>query len=226
PAVTVLCYCLAAATGAHLLGGAPKEMAVSGAIGLVLGALAVLSGRYANVGRVLEPVAAFVASALSVIGTRLVGHYSPELTTLASLVFLLPGLTLTLAMTELATRNLVSGTSRLTWAAVVFLLLAFGVALGHRIDLILPPAPAAVALPCLPDWTLVPTLVVITLALAVLFRARLSEGRGSSARARSPMAARAWERSCSVPSWEPSSARCCSAPAATSSRGCGRSLRS
>ena len=45
----------------------------------------------------------------------------------------MPGLTLTAAMTELATRHLASGTARLSGAFITFLAIAFGVALGNRI---------------------------------------------------------------------------------------------
>jgi len=96
-------------------------------------------------------------------------------TTLAALVFLLPGLVLTIALTELATRNLISGTGRFTWAFLLFLQLGFGVALGRRVDLLLPAGPGAVPPMVLPTWATFPALVVITLTLAVLFKARLKD---------------------------------------------------
>ncbi|MBI5549088.1 MAG: threonine/serine exporter family protein [Deltaproteobacteria bacterium] len=175
PLITVACYGLSAAAGADLFGGGLKEVAVSFGIGLVIGVLALLAGKIPGLARGFEPTGAFIASAASVVLTRVLGHFSTEVTTLAALVYLLPGLTLTLAMTELATRNLMSGTSRMTGAAMVFLQLAFGVALGRRVDVLLPKAPPVVELIQLPAWTTVPTLIVITLSLAVLFRARLRD---------------------------------------------------
>ena len=130
PWVTVGCNGLVAAAGAQLFGGGLKEIGVSLGIGLLLGALALAAGRLPSLARGYETIAAFIAAAISVALTRLLGHFSSEVTTLASLVFLLPGLTLTVAMIELATKNLISGTSRFMGALLVFLQLAFGVALA------------------------------------------------------------------------------------------------
>ena len=57
---------------------------------------------------------------------------TPSIVTIAALIAMLPGMTLTNAMTELATRNLVSGTARMMSALIVLLELALGVALGER----------------------------------------------------------------------------------------------
>lgn len=176
PAVSILCYGLASAAGAQLFGGGLTEVLVSLFIGLVVGALAVAALRSPGIARGFEPLSAFLAAALSVAGVHVLGSFSTEITTLAALVFLLPGLTLTVAMIELATRNLISGTSRFTGAMLVLMQLGFGVALGRHVDKLLPAAPPPLPILPLPAWTTVPTLVVITLALAVLFRARLRDG--------------------------------------------------
>lgn len=168
----VACFSLSSAAAAQLYGGGAKELAVSGAVGLLLGLLEAAASRLPGLERGFEPIAAFAASAVSVALTRLIGHFSTEVTTLSALVYLLPGLALTLAMIELSTRNLISGTSRFSGALTVFLLLGFGVALGRRIDVVLPQAPPSVPMAPLPAWTIVPALLVLTLALAVLFRAR------------------------------------------------------
>lgn len=168
----VACFALASAAAAQLYGGGLKEVAVSGGLGLVLGLLEALGSKVATVERGFEPISAFVASAVAVALTRAAGHFSTEVATLAALVYLLPGLALTQAMMELSTRNLIAGTSRFSGAMMVFLMLGFGVALGRRVDVVLPPAPPAVPIAALPAWSIVPGLLVVTLALAVLFRAR------------------------------------------------------
>jgi uncharacterized membrane protein YjjB (DUF3815 family) len=61
--------------------------------------------------------------------------------TLAGVVTLLPGLGLTTALTELATRNLASGTARFSGAAVTLLGIGFGVGLGTHAASLLPPTP-------------------------------------------------------------------------------------
>ncbi len=172
--VTLLCWGLASATAALFFGGGLNEALVSAALGLMLGVFATGAEKWPGVARLFEPVAAFGAALLSVIGTRFIGGYSAEVATLATLVFLLPGLMLVMSVTELSTRHLISGTTRLTTAALIFLQLAFGVALGSRIEILLPPA-TPYAITELPGWTMAPTLVLITIALAVLFRARMRD---------------------------------------------------
>jgi uncharacterized membrane protein YjjB (DUF3815 family) len=85
---------------------------------------------------------------------------------------LVPGLTLTTAMTEISTRHLVSGTARLTGAFVLFLTIGFGVALGGRVVEALAGPVVPVAPASLPAWTLLPALVAAPASFTVLFRAR------------------------------------------------------
>jgi uncharacterized membrane protein YjjP (DUF1212 family) len=171
PAVTVVSYALAAASAAQLFGGQLEEIGVSGILGFVLGLLTVVAERRQGLARAFEPIAAFVASALSMLGTWLFGGYATEVTTLAPLIYLLPGLTLMVAMTELATRHLVSGTTRLMSALLVFMQFGFGVALGQQLGRLLP-APVPIVSTPMPGWTDVPMALLTTLSLAVLFKAR------------------------------------------------------
>jgi uncharacterized membrane protein YjjP (DUF1212 family) len=171
--VTMLCFGLAAGAGARLFGGGLAEVIGAGLLGLPVGALAGTARRYLPLSRVLEPAAAFVVSLLAVALSRLGAPLSVEVTTLAALFMLLPGLTLTVALTELATRHLISGTARLTSAALVFVSLAFGVALGGRVGaLVLPASVPPVTLTPLPEWTVFLALLAATLSLVVLFVAR------------------------------------------------------
>lgn len=171
-ALTVLCWMLAAAGGARLFGGGVREMAVAGVSSLFIGLLDVVTKQNASASRVLEPVAAVLASAFAVAAASLLGPLSVKVATLAGLIVLLPGYTLTVAINELATRNLISGTSRLTGAALVFLELGFGVALGGRLAQVLPVARVGPTPPALPQWTELLAIAVMTFAMSVLFRAR------------------------------------------------------
>jgi len=170
--VTTLAFGLASAAASRFLGGGLREIVVSCGIGLVIGVLALASGKLSQLGRVFEPVAAFAASLLAALVGHWVGPYSVYNATLAGLIVLVPGFTLTVAMTELSTRHLVSGTARLTGAFVLFLTIAFGVALGSKIasELVGPPLIAEV-IP-LPGWTEIVALVSAPLAFTVLLRAQ------------------------------------------------------
>ncbi|MFP2932509.1 threonine/serine exporter family protein, partial [Pyxidicoccus sp. 3LG] len=110
--------------------------------------------------------------ALAVLAASVLGPLSVKVATVAGLIVLLPGLSLTVAINELATRHLISGTSRLTGAVLVFLQLGFGVALGSRLAMLLPPPLPIPLPPALPAWTQAVALALAPVSLGVLFRAR------------------------------------------------------
>ncbi|WP_324289950.1 threonine/serine ThrE exporter family protein [Pyxidicoccus sp. MSG2] len=172
PGLQLLCWALAGGTAGRLFGGGLREVCVAALSSLVIGTLGELARRRPTTTFVLEPVAAILSSAFAVLAASLVGPLSVQVATVAGLIVLLPGLSLTVAINELATRHLISGTSRLTAAALVFLQLGFGVALGSRLALLLPPPTLAPLPPALPAWTQLLALVLSPVAVGVLFRAR------------------------------------------------------
>jgi uncharacterized membrane protein YjjB (DUF3815 family) len=88
---------------------------------------------------------------------------------------LVPGLTVTLSLAEIASRHLVSGTARLTGAVGLFLTIGFGVALGTRaIEMALGPVPMLTPQP-LPLAMLGPGLLLASAAFTILFRAHPRE---------------------------------------------------
>ncbi len=171
-ALLLLCWALAASGGARLFGGGPREMGVAAVISLLIGGLDLWTRRKPSTVWVLEPVAAVLSSALAVVAASLLGPLSVQIVTLAGLIVLLPGLSLTVAINELATRNLISGTSRLMGAALVFLELGFGVALGTRLTELFPLPAKLGPVPALPGWTEPLSLVLMLFAVSILFRAR------------------------------------------------------
>ncbi len=172
PLLSVACFGLSAAAVARFLGGGGREILAAAAIGLQTGALAQLAARRPAVARVFEWVAALAASLAALLWAALAGPMAPAVAALAGLIVLIPGLSLTVALTELATRNLVSGTARLAGAAMTFLAIGFGFALGARLAPLVGAAAVAVPLAPLPGWTEWLALVLSPFALAVLFRAR------------------------------------------------------
>jgi uncharacterized membrane protein YjjP (DUF1212 family) len=169
--LSVLCFGLASACAARFFGGGWREVSVSCAVGLLLGLLALIFSRDRNRVWVYEPVAATLASLLAVLASAVLAPLSVYTVTLAGLIVLIPGLTLTIAIIELATRNLSSGTSRLSAAASLFLMIGFGVALGQHLGrLVLGSFAEATPLP-LPGWTEAAALALAPLGFTVLFRA-------------------------------------------------------
>lgn len=169
PLEEVAAYGLASGSAALLLGGGLAEGAAAGAVGTALGTLSRATAPLPAVARVYELLAAFVAAAAA----ALIAHHFPVsagMATLAGLIVLVPGLTLTVALNEIAMRHLSSGTARLTGAAVVFLEIIFGVAVAQQLTSGLEPLLHEPAHP-LPAWARPFALLLTVPALMVLFRA-------------------------------------------------------
>jgi uncharacterized membrane protein YjjP (DUF1212 family) len=96
---------------------------------------------------------------------------SPSIIVVAALSILLPGMSLTVAMTELATRNLMSGTARLMSAVIVLLELVVGVALGERAASALVQIHRAIPVP-LPEWTRWIALAASAVGVAIIVQAQ------------------------------------------------------
>ena len=161
---------ITAASLAVFFGGGVEDIAGAGAIGLVLGLLTQYLQRSIDQARVLELVAAAFAAFAASVGSSFWPAIDPSLVTVASLIILLPGMSLTIAMTELATRNLMSGTARLVAAIMVLLELVVGVALGEQLAHTLVHVQGNAPMP-LPEWTRWLALATSSIGVAVVVQA-------------------------------------------------------
>ena len=171
PAMTTLAHGASSAAFVVFFGGGARDVAVAGALGLMIGALSLVLARSTAQARLFELVGAFVAAFAGGLAAAWIDGVSGPIVTLAALLLLLPGLSLTVAMTELATRNLISGTARLMAAIIVLLELALGVAVGDAAARALVDLPAAGAPVSLPPWAEWVAVVGAALAMVVVVRA-------------------------------------------------------
>ena len=126
-------YALAGIALTPVLGGGWREASAAALVGLVVGAIALSTSRTARTEPMVAPIAAVAASFCAALLVRLGVDASADVITLAALVTLLPGMTLTIGMRELATEHLQSGVANTASALVQLFGLAFGVAIGHSI---------------------------------------------------------------------------------------------
>lgn len=170
PTMTTLAHGASSAAFVVFFGGGGRDIAVAGVLGLMIGALSLVLARSTAQARLFELVGAFVASFAGGLAAAWIDGVSWSVVTLAAMLVLLPGLSLTVAMTELATRNLISGTARLIAAIIVLLELALGVAVGEAAAKALVDIPATVpaALPAWAEWAAV---AASALAMVVVVRA-------------------------------------------------------
>ncbi len=126
-------YATAGASLTPVLGGGWREAAGAALVGLVVGAIALSARRTTRTEPMVAPIAAVAASFTAALLVRLGVNASADVITLAALVTLLPGMTLTIGMRELATEHLQSGVANTASALVQLFGLAFGVAVGKSI---------------------------------------------------------------------------------------------
>jgi uncharacterized membrane protein YjjP (DUF1212 family) len=168
PALTTIAFGVLSGAVCQFLGGGWHEIVVATLLGLGLGLFALYSERHQRVSRVFETLAAFLISLTGLALARLVGPVSVFVATLSGLIVLMPGLLLTTAITELATRHLASGTLRLSSAFMTLLGIVFGVALGSRIGIAIFGVPmAAIATAPLPAWV-APVAILLAAACSVV----------------------------------------------------------
>jgi uncharacterized membrane protein YjjP (DUF1212 family) len=169
--ISLLAAAAACAGVAVIFGGSALDVTVAGLFGLMIAwATVVFQCSFTNRGW-LEPVLGFSA-ALCAVSLAQWLPVNARLITLAALILPIPGLTLTIALTEIATGHLSSGSARLAGAAVTLFTLVVGVAIAWRLSA---PWIQLDPMPALPPWCLWLALLPTAFAFAVVFKAPLSQ---------------------------------------------------
>lgn len=170
--LTVLCFGLTSASVAVLLNTGWADVVAAGLIGLLIGALYDVAGNRPRLAESLDALSALIATLLAFAVATFIVPLSLNQVVIAALIVLFPGLTLTNAVSELASQQWVAGTARFAGAVGVLLKLTFGAVAAMQIGRALgweQPEPTAAPLP---DWMLWVALLAAAYAFAVLFRAR------------------------------------------------------
>ena len=170
----ILCWGLTGGAVSVMLGVSWAGIAVACLTGAVLGVLVTQSGEILREGG-LEATAALLATFLVFAVNNVLPGLNVLLIIMSSLIVLIPGLGLTIAVTELSTDHLASGSARFAGAMVTLLKLGLGVLIGtvvvHWIgwsaDL-----DGLANLPSPPDWFRWPALVGAAFSFGVLFSVR------------------------------------------------------
>lgn len=174
-ALTTLAFGVGSGAACQFLGGGGREVVAATLLGLGLGLLTLVVERRPRLGGVFEPLASFLVSMAAVGLAHVIGPLAVTVATIGGLIVLMPGLTFTTALNELAQRHLASGTARLSGAFITFLSIAFGVALGNRVGTVAFGAPPGVEPTLLPLWAHVVALVIAPLCFMIILRAELRE---------------------------------------------------
>lgn len=169
----VLAFGLAAAAVAGLFRTSWIDISVAGALGLLIGGIAVASRTRPHLAAAAEAVAALVATVLAAGFAHFVAPLSVQTVVIAALIVMMPGLSLTTAVSELASQQLVTGTTRFAGALVSLFKLTFGSIAGAQVVAALGWTPKAAALPAaLPAGVEIIATVAAAFSFAILFRAQ------------------------------------------------------
>jgi uncharacterized membrane protein YjjP (DUF1212 family) len=171
--IIIIAFALVSASIARIFSGGLLEVASACTIGFVVGIVAVASRTRPILDHLLPSICSFLATFLAFsIDHFIIQNIAISVVVISGLIILLPGLSLTIAMAELATQNMVSGTARLTGAVTIFIQLAFGSALGVEIGKLLSFEVHEVVLTQVPLWSIWIAVSIAAIALVPLFEAR------------------------------------------------------
>jgi uncharacterized membrane protein YjjP (DUF1212 family) len=169
---TVMAFGLASASVTGLLPHTGwADLATAALLGCGIGVLAEVSHDRPQLDHAHEALAAFLASLLATAVATFIAPLSLQGVIIAALIVLMPGLTLTTAVSELAAKQLVSGTARFAGALTTLLKLTFGAVAAAQVVNMLGWQPMANAGDALPAWMPWLTLLAGSFAFAVLFKA-------------------------------------------------------
>lgn len=170
----IMCWGLTGGAVAVMLSASWAGIAAASLTCALLGVLVTQAGDVLREGS-LEAIAALFSTFLVFGLDRLVHGLDVFVVIMSSLIVLIPGLGLTIAVNELSTDHLASGSARLAGALVTLLKLSLGVLIGTVIvswfgwssDI-----ETLAQLSAPPDWFRWPALLAAAFSFAVLFSAR------------------------------------------------------
>jgi uncharacterized membrane protein YjjP (DUF1212 family) len=168
--LTLAAYSVASACVAAILLTGWAGVATALVIGFVTGLTALSARKRPNIAAAFEAISALLAT---IIATVVAVYFVPiqvRSVVVASLIILLPGMSLTAAVRELSSQDLVSGTARMAGAMAVLLKLAFGAVAATQICALFGMVPPPVPLLSIPPWTEWVAVPLAALTFAVTFR--------------------------------------------------------
>ncbi|KAJ1726220.1 pheromone-regulated protein prm10 [Coemansia biformis] len=110
--------------------GSWRDAGVSAMLGLLIGVLQLMAGRFHNYANLFEVSSAFL---VSFVAALMQGYVCFATVSFSGIAMLLPGLALTTSIIEMASRNMISGTVRLVFALCRCFMLGYGISVGSTL---------------------------------------------------------------------------------------------
>lgn len=130
--MTLIYFLFSAAGFMVLFGGTWGDFIASITVGVLMGLMSLIRP-IGLAAQLFDAIVAVVASLVTYLLAKLIPGLNVGVIILSSLIIFMPGLFITIAIAEIATQNLVSGTARLVGGVMILLKLTFGVFIGTKI---------------------------------------------------------------------------------------------
>lgn len=153
-----------------LFGGRWADLFAAAVVGSLMGLLSLVKP-VGVIGQLFEAIVAVVASLATYLLTKLIPGLNVGVIIISSLIIFMPGFFITIAIAEIATNNLVSGTARLVGGVMILLKLTFGVFIGSKIASWFHYPSIDLQLGSIPFWLVYVTLPITALMSVINFKA-------------------------------------------------------
>lgn len=164
-------YFLFSAAGFMILfGGNWGDLFASIVVGGLMGFISLFKP-IGVVAQLFEAIVAVVASLATYLLAKLFPGINVGIVILSSLIIFMPGLFITIAIAEIATQNLVSGTARLVGGVMILLKLTFGVFIGSKIASWFHYSSIHLSFAMIPSWVIYITLPITAFMSVINFKA-------------------------------------------------------
>ena len=171
----ILAFALTSLALSVIFKGGAIETLLSFIFGTIVGFLALLTLYSKKISDLFEFISSFVVMICCYFIYNEFIIFNYQIVLICSLIVIIPGLGLTIAMNELATNNLVSGTARLMGALMTFFKIAFGILVADEVGKIFYPAIKLIEATPLSDIYFFPALITSCIAFTIIFRAHYKD---------------------------------------------------
>jgi uncharacterized membrane protein YjjP (DUF1212 family) len=144
-------------------------------LGFVVFLFVIWAERSRRVTEMLEPMAALTTSMLASLISLFDPSINIPMVILSSIIAFIPGLSLTVGLSELAARHLMSGTARIMDGVMVLFKLYFGAVLGMAFGKLIWGEVSFMPPETMPIWTSWLAVTTLSISLVILFKVRLKD---------------------------------------------------
>lgn len=173
--LTIFAFGIVSAGFSSLFLGSLYDIGASAIMGWITGFVTILGSKNTRVEQLHGPICASLVGFFSMYISyhfQTIDHF---MVSLAGLIVLVPGLGITVAIRELSTGHLVSGSARIAGAVTTLFLLSFGLALGFLLAEAIFGKTDTHKLQGIPVWFSYLAMLVTATAFTIIFKSRIKD---------------------------------------------------